>query len=353
MQYYKYLILLFFVNLNIHIIEIHSFILNDTRYTKNDQCVNISYGYNIISNLSTPYLYGNCSKNNKIIKLKEKDNNNNHLKIALCAIGKNENPYIREWVEWYKNIGISNIFLYDNNELNGERFEEVIHDYIKNDFVKIIDRRGKIINIKRDDNGNTIQGEAYHNCYYNNYKNYDWIFFFDIDEFLIIDYKYGNIFEFLNDFNEYDGIKIQWRMYGDNGMLYYENKSVIERFQNKNNVGYDKFLKSILKCKEYKFELLFCAHGILNKEPYIVNVNKKRVRHKYKDSKAYKNLPVYLNHFYSKSTEEYIKRKFNKTSAISGINYSRNFSLKFLKNNYYKFNKITEEKERMFNSLKI
>ena len=48
------------------------------------------------------------------------------LNIALCAIAKNENLYIREWVEHYKNIGVSKIFLYDNNDIDGERFEEVI-----------------------------------------------------------------------------------------------------------------------------------------------------------------------------------------------------------------------------------
>jgi len=29
------------------------------------------------------------------------------------------------------------------------------------------------------------------------------MFFFDIDEFISIDHKYSNIFEFLNDFSEY------------------------------------------------------------------------------------------------------------------------------------------------------
>ena len=41
------------------------------------------------------------------------------MKTALCAIAKNENLYIREWVEHYKNIGVSKIFLYDNNDING------------------------------------------------------------------------------------------------------------------------------------------------------------------------------------------------------------------------------------------
>lgn len=54
------------------------------------------------------------------------------IKVCLCVIAKNENLYVREFVEYYKKIGYNNIFLYDNNDKNGEHFEEVINDYIQN-----------------------------------------------------------------------------------------------------------------------------------------------------------------------------------------------------------------------------
>ena len=63
-------------------------------------------------------------------------------KVALCAIAKNENLYIREWANWYKRLGVSKIFIYDNNDINGERFEDVISDFIKTGFIEIIDVRG-------------------------------------------------------------------------------------------------------------------------------------------------------------------------------------------------------------------
>jgi len=268
------------------------------------------------------------------------------LNLALCAIAKNENLYIREWIEYYKMMGINKIILYDNNEVNGERFEDVINDYIDNGIVEIVDRRGVVI--QNRSYGKSTQGKAYHDCYYNNYKNYDWLLFFDIDEFLSINYKYKNIYEFLNDFNNYDGIKVQWKMYGDNGNLHYENKTVIERFLSPTNFAYHREVKSILKCKEYKFKLKFGAHGISNKEPIVVNMKKLRVYGKNLDIKRYKDLPVYLNHFYSKSTEEYIQRKFNKTDATFGRNHN---SLNSIKRNYFRYNKITKEKDKMFNSL--
>ena len=48
------------------------------------------------------------------------------IKICICTIAKNENRYIKEYVEYYKKYGVDKIYLYDNNNPNGERFEEVI-----------------------------------------------------------------------------------------------------------------------------------------------------------------------------------------------------------------------------------
>ena len=31
------------------------------------------------------------------------------LKTLICCIGKNENRYVREYVEWYKHIGVTHI----------------------------------------------------------------------------------------------------------------------------------------------------------------------------------------------------------------------------------------------------
>ncbi|KAG4097231.1 hypothetical protein H8356DRAFT_426419 [Neocallimastix lanati (nom. inval.)] len=313
-------------------------------------CLNKNYDnillYNNIKYLKTE------KKNNKSTVI----DNNKPLRITLCAIGRDENLYIREWVEWYKNLGVNKIVLYDNNKVDGEKFEDVINDYIINGFVKVINRRGivktnKEIGPKEIKEKKSVQAESYHDCYYNNYKNNDWIFFFDIDEFLSIESKYNDIYEFLNDFNKYDGIRVQWRVYGDNGYLHYENKTVNERFGSRKNSQYSTRVKTIIKCKEYKKDLIINASGLLNRELTFVNLKKKRVKNYLNDKEAYFDLPVYLNHFITKSTEEYIKRKYKKPDASFGLNKEINFSINFIKGQYFKYNNRTKEKEEMFNSL--
>ena len=64
------------------------------------------------------------------------------IKICICTIAKNENRYIKEYVEYYKKYGVDKIYLYDNNNPNSERFEEVIKEYIDQNYVEVNNWRG-------------------------------------------------------------------------------------------------------------------------------------------------------------------------------------------------------------------
>ncbi len=74
------------------------------------------------------------------------------------------------------------IFIYDNNDLNGESFEDIIRDYIKNKNVEIINYRGK----------KTMQVNMMRDCYKKNNKKYDWFIMYDMDEFIFLK-NYNNI----------------------------------------------------------------------------------------------------------------------------------------------------------------
>ena len=172
-----------------------------------------------------------------------KINKKHKPKICLCVIAKNENLYAKEYVDYYMKIGYDNIFLYDNNDINGEHFEDVINDYIKNGFVKIIDWRQR-------NRSSFPQLEAYKDCYQRNKKIYNWLSFFDMDEFLEINKKYRTIYDFFNDkiFENCKVIKINWLTYTNNKNLYYENKPLQERIKTSNsNESISNHIKSTIK----------------------------------------------------------------------------------------------------------
>ena len=54
------------------------------------------------------------------------------IKIALCTMGKNENLYVKEFIEYYIKIGIDHIFIYDDNEQNTEKISDALGNKYKN-----------------------------------------------------------------------------------------------------------------------------------------------------------------------------------------------------------------------------
>ena len=143
-------------------------------------------------------------------KFKDKE-----IKVCLCTPGKSENKYIREFVEHYKHYRIDKIFLYDNNDLDGEFFEQEINDYITNKYVDVINYRGKrraLLLMMND-------------CYRKNFRNYDWLIFFEMDEYIYLK-NFTSIKVYLNDtkFIKCQRIQLNWVFHTDNNLLYYENR---------------------------------------------------------------------------------------------------------------------------------
>ena len=98
--------------------------------------------------------------------------------IILCVIGKNENLYAKEYINHYKNLGFNHIFIYDNIDINDERFSDILHNEIESGFISIIDFIGY------KSYSNSTQIEAYYDCYKRNNRDYNWLSFYDFDEYL-------------------------------------------------------------------------------------------------------------------------------------------------------------------------
>ena len=164
-------------------------------------------------------------KDLKLSKVEEENlaktkRNNDEITVALCVIAKNENKYIKEYVNFYHDIGVSKVFLYDNNEIDGEKYQDYLEE-LKLNYVEIIDYRGKII----------AQNDAYNECYSNNKYKYDWFIITDCDEFYYL--KEGNLQKFLNKiyFKKCDSITLRLMYMGDNNLTYYDNRPIQERFK--------------------------------------------------------------------------------------------------------------------------
>ena len=169
------------------------------------------------------------------------------MKVALCCIGRLENRYIREYVGFYLGIGVDKVFLYDNNYDGEEYFEDVIGDYVSQGSVEVINYR----------NRERCQVAAYQDCYDKHGSEYDWICFFDIDEFIAFQ-RVNSIKEWLSlpIYEGYQMIHINFLTYGDNNLVRYEDKPVLDRFTEpirplnfikRNNIVENSHIKSVIR----------------------------------------------------------------------------------------------------------
>lgn len=231
------------------------------------------------------------------------------MKTLLCCIVKQENLYLRDFIEYYKRLGFTNIVLYDNNDKDGEYPQQVIGDYIANGFVIYYDVRGKY----------RCQLETYTECYEKYCHDYDWIGFFDIDEFLEITGN-RNIEEFLSQdkYIDADSIYVYWLIYGDNGLIHYDSRPVYERFLIPNKPSEKNCYKVFLRGKkelEIKFldanafqYKIFDGSSFISKNTDGVNITNSNPYLSYSYNDAY------LKHYNTLTIEEFLYRRFGRRS---------------------------------------
>ena len=267
------------------------------------------------------------------VKPKNKSYKADNLKVALCTMGKRENLYVKEFVEYYYNLGLDKMFIYDDNEPNTEKISDMIDNEYKQ-FVTVYDNiKDKIKN----------QGDAFTDCYQNNLDKYDWFLMVDMDEFLYI------INSTLKDYlvntylNKCDFIKFHWIVPSDNDLIHYDNRTLFERF--KGPYKKSKFIKSIIRGNITDLKYWVHSPSYSPKRNITCNNIGQIIRYERLNFEFIEKINVekaFIIHFRFKSTEELIskfKRGYSNWfgSRLQGF-------VKASLNDYFKENNLTLEK---------
>ena len=271
------------------------------------------------------YLYINRYKKIKINQI-------NKTKICICTMAKQENLYIREYLEHYKSYGINKIFLYDNNDIDGEKPEDVISDYIKSGFVELFKWRGQL----------GVAFKIVNDCYNKHKEEYDWVMLSEMDEFINL-HNYTKVSTFLNEpkFNNCEVVHLNLLCHTDNEQLHYENKPVKERFP--------KIVPSTMPGGK-TLEIKPIIRGHLN-NTFIDCLHRGNIKAKDCDGfgqankfwRIYTIEPdttyYYYDHYYAKSTEEFAK----KVKRRGSFELTNRFSIDRIRK-YFDENTLTMEK---------
>ena len=250
-------------------------------------------------------------------------------KVAVCAIVRNENRYLREWVEWHKGLGVEKFFIYDNGHGNDENPRDVIGDDPQ---VVIFDWR--------DRDGNT-QCEAYDECYREHGSEFAWMGFIDIDEFVRSEMPLPDVLDTL----QADVVAFSWRMMTDNGLVHYDPRPVQERFTQP---------AEDLK-PETQFVKSFVRSGIeglsFDKDPHMPHhpalevVNPDGGKAPQCSVGTGSREVAWIDHHFTKTAEEFAQKVSRSWPAVHDeriIEKEKNAA-----NHFFRFNERTHEKEAM------
>jgi hypothetical protein len=271
------------------------------------------------------------------------------MNIAVVAIAKNEELYIEEWFNAYRKIGVNHFYIFDNNDEGNTALAELVKRNQYTD-VSLIDVRGPD---KLKKYG--YQFGCYKMAYDQLSKDYDYMGFFDIDEFLYLNDK--TIPDWLAEHKEFDDtdvIKFNWLYYGDNGLVHYDNRPVQERFKEPcpintkyaQNFPEDYYVKALIKCG--KPMLKHIIHSAIM-ENGICRSTDGRLQNPAAGQVAppvFKN--GYIKHYGTKTIEEYVEKRCKNTGwAVNSSHISAEDRIKW----FFNVNEDTPEKRQIIKEM--
>ena len=197
--------------------------------------------------------------------------------ISIASIFQDEEPYIKEWIEYHRIVGVDHFYLYNNGSVDG--YKRVLQPYIQDGIVTLIDW-------PTQPGGGwcyRTQGPALVDACKRSAAETVWLALIDMDEFLL-PMKDRSMTEVLKRYQQYPGVVLNWHMYGTSGLLSLPpNTLLIEALHRtawRNT--YDHYVgKSIVhpECfKEFNGVPHYCAY-IDGKKAYTLEKNEARINH--------------------------------------------------------------------------
>jgi hypothetical protein len=237
--------------------------------------------------------------------------------LAICAIFKNEGPYVLEWLAHHIAVGVDEFFIADNESSDGS---------------SVLLRHLAELGIIRYVYFPTPQGEAPQLAAYRKLmelygRGPAWVAFIDADEFLM-PLNRKTIKEVVQEVSQLEpsvgALAISWANYGSAGEQGYRPELVMERFIQRagKDFSVNHHYKSIVKSEAFK-----TTHGNphlfeLNPGYIYVHPDGRELRDRVKgvkgisDNVCWEN--IRLNHYIVKSYGEFLLKKGRGRATVKG-----------------------------------
>lgn len=235
--------------------------------------------------------------------------------IAIVAIVKNESRYIGEWASFHLKAGVRKFYIYDNGSTDNTL--DVLSGSLPEDALTIIPWNQTIGDARYK---SVIHNQvlAYAHAASNFGGDYRWMAFIDVDEFMVPK-KASSLTDVLEKLSAYNNISLPWHMYGTSGHKADPGGSVVEnyRFRFGDPITSEKKLRNF-KCIIDPCSLTSVRVHSMQSDGQWLTCNDKGqcvdVKQRF-DSGFYSSDEIQLNHYYTRSEEEFIN-KMNKGHII-------------------------------------
>lgn len=218
--------------------------------------------------------------------------------LAVVAIMKNEAPYLQEWIDYHLLAGVDHFYLYDNGSTDHTR--EILHPYIRRGIVDFFDWPGK-----------KKQVPAYNDAVKRYRFACHYMSFLDCDEFILP--LHGEDIpsltsRLLQADPEAAGLAVNWRMFGSSGLVKKPAGGVLDNFIQRAVDGYESnhHIKTIANPRRVQ-SLVNSHFAFYFGKGYAVSEQGEPVENYWNpvDKLEY----ICVNHYFTKSKEEWIKRR--------------------------------------------
>jgi hypothetical protein len=216
--------------------------------------------------------------------------------LGLCAIAKDETPFLREWAGCHHFLGFEKIYVYDNDSMVPAR-----------------DTLAEFYDLGVCDTytlpGSARQLTAYNHCLKYHGREFEWLAFFDVDEFLCLKQD-DDARVLLRDYENYSALAINWDIFSSSGHIGPPKGPVIQNFTQ--SLGYSQNCKCIVR--PAKVKMPFTAHHFIYTEGIAVNADCMPAYGAYAPLAVDK---VCLNHYQFRSQYDY-EQKLGRGDATYG-----------------------------------
>jgi hypothetical protein len=151
--------------------------------------------------------------------------------LSACACIGYETPYLVEWLEFHRLVGVERFFLYNNADRDAQR--KLLEPYVEEGIVVLYEWPHF-----------PPQMPAYNHCLEKHREDSRWIAFIDVDEFLFSPTG-SSVPEILVDYEAAPAVGVNWVLFGPSGHQTNPGGLVIESYV-KRTAAAGKIIKSIV-----------------------------------------------------------------------------------------------------------